>query len=221
MSMEIKSATLLTNQQAKTLLTQEEREDENWWWLRIPNNDPCTVAIVGKDGLISYCDYNKLDEYGRVRPALNIEAPKDEVGSMFRFGDIYFKILSENLAFCMQDIGNALFKENLSDENVYVYETSDIKEFIDNWFKEAKAKEEKREAYKIVLNDMVSSGCGLFVGRYDGKNGNPHFMYGIGTIMEWIARQISAEQFIEFSNMFYKNMEKSEEEKSNYKPIFL
>lgn len=36
-----------------------------------------------------------------------------------------------------------------------------------------------QDAYRIVLNDMLNSDCGLLVGKYDGKNGKPDFMYGI------------------------------------------
>lgn len=28
-----------------------------------------------------------------------------------------------------------------------------------------------KDAYRIVFNDMMNSECGLFVGKYDAKNG--------------------------------------------------
>lgn len=72
---------------------------------------------------------------------------------------------------------------------------------------------ELREAYEIVFADLISNCGGLPVGRYDAKNGNEVFMYGIGTIMELIASKIKKEDF--FNEMFYQNMEESEKEYGN------
>ena len=46
---------------------------------------------------------------------------------------------------------------------------------------------ELKDAYKEVLKDIISNGPEMFVGKYDAKNGKPEFMYGIFTVMEWIA----------------------------------
>ena len=46
--------------------------------------------------------------------------------------------------------------------------------------------EELKNAYKLVAEDLHSSGCDLFVGKYDTKNGNLHFLFGIQTILEYI-----------------------------------
>lgn len=68
-----------------------------------------------------------------------------------------------------------------------------------------------QDAYRIVFNDMLNSGCGLLVGEYDAKNGNKQFMYGISTVMEWIAYCVSEADGDEFSDLFIENMMKSEE----------
>lgn len=68
-----------------------------------------------------------------------------------------------------------------------------------------------KEAYSRVLNDMLNSECGLLVGKYDAKNGDPSYMYGISTVMEWIAYRVSDEDGDAFSAMFIKNMIESEE----------
>ena len=53
-------------------------------------------------------------------------------------------------------------------------------------------------AYKIVLEDMKK--CDLLCGKYDAKNGNEHFMYGVSLVMEWIATRAEDEKFCkEFS----------------------
>ena len=66
------------------------------------------------------------------------------------------------------------------------------------------------KAYEMVLNDIVNSGCGLMIGKFDAINGEKHFMYGISTVMEWIAYKVSDEVGNEFSDLFIKNMIESE-----------
>ena len=63
-----------------------------------------------------------------------------------------------------------------------------------------------QDAYRIVLNDMLNSGCGLLVGKHDWKNGKPDFMYGIQTVMEWIAYKVSETDGDYFSDLFVRNL---------------
>lgn len=72
-----------------------------------------------------------------------------------------------------------------------------------------------KDAYRIVLNDMMNSGCGLLVGKYDAKNGDEKFMHGIDVVMEWIAYRASEKQGEEFSAMFFDNMIESQEKASD------
>lgn len=72
-----------------------------------------------------------------------------------------------------------------------------------------------KDAYRIVLNDMMNSGCGLLVGKYDAKNGDEKFMHGIDVVMEWIAYRASEKQGEEFSAMFFDNMIESQEKVSD------
>ena len=76
---------------------------------------------------------------------------------------------------------------------------------------------ELQKAYEIVFNDLINSGCSLFLGKYDAKNGSPHFMDGIATVMEFIAYKISEEQGDEFSNSFVDNLIISEKTPLNKK----
>ena len=73
-----------------------------------------------------------------------------------------------------------------------------------------KENKELTKAYEMVFNDIVNSGCGLMIGKFDAKNGAEHFMYGISTVMEWIAYRVSDEVGDEFSDLFIKNMIESE-----------
>ena len=68
-----------------------------------------------------------------------------------------------------------------------------------------------REAYRIVLNDILNNGCEMFVGSYDAKNGSAEFMRGSATVMEYIAYSICDEHGDDFSNLFIKNMIASEQ----------
>lgn len=68
-----------------------------------------------------------------------------------------------------------------------------------------------KSAYHLVYDDIVSKGPKLFKGYYDEKHGNNSFMYGICTVMEFIADKVSPEVYNEFSTEFVKNMNKNEE----------
>ena len=66
----------------------------------------------------------------------------------------------------------------------------------------------KQEAYKIVYNDILNRDIGLFLGRFDAKNGKPEFMYGISTLMEFIAYE-SSEKDYDFQEIWFENFQKS------------
>lgn len=72
-----------------------------------------------------------------------------------------------------------------------------------------------KDAYKIVFNDMINSECDLLVGKYVQKMVIKNFMYGISTVMEWIAYRASEKQGEEFSAMFLDNMIESQEKVSD------
>lgn len=68
--------------------------------------------------------------------------------------------------------------------------------------------QEEKKVIEKVVDGMTE--CGLFCGRYDAKNGNEYFMYGVSTVMEYLAYLVSDEYGNEFSDTFTKNMIKSE-----------
>ena len=67
----------------------------------------------------------------------------------------------------------------------------------------------EHEAYKIVYNDILNRDIGLFLGRFDAKNGNPEFMYGIITLMEFIAYESSEKDYDDFQKIWFENFQKS------------
>lgn len=54
--------------------------------------------------------------------------------------------------------------------------------------------------------------CDLFIGKYDAKNGNKHYMYGVNSVMECLAYMIDEKYGNDFSHEFFENMLTSEEE---------
>lgn len=69
----------------------------------------------------------------------------------------------------------------------------------------------EKEMIKNLLTEM--SECPLFIGKYDAKNGNEDFMYGIQTVMEFLAFSISDEFGEKFSKKFTHNMVDSKKKK--------
>ena len=74
-----------------------------------------------------------------------------------------------------------------------------------------------QEAYRIVFNDMMNRGVSMFVGTYDAKNGSEQFMYGVSTVMDWIAYNVNTETGDHFSDLFTKNMIISEQKAQGIK----
>ena len=67
----------------------------------------------------------------------------------------------------------------------------------------------KQDAYKIVYNDILNRDIGLFLGRFDAKNGKSEFMYGIATLMDFIAYESSEADYDDFQEIWFENFQKS------------
>ena len=65
----------------------------------------------------------------------------------------------------------------------------------------------EREMLKKIVDKMRE--CGLFAGKFDAKNGNIDFMYGIETVIEYLASLISEEYCDEYEKEFINNFGKS------------
>lgn len=64
----------------------------------------------------------------------------------------------------------------------------------------------KEELRALVLEMME---CPLFRGVYDAKHGKESFMYGISTVMEYLAAKVGEDFYQEVSDIFIKNMLRS------------
>lgn len=63
-----------------------------------------------------------------------------------------------------------------------------------------------RCAYSMVLTDLMDKGS-ILVGKYNAKDTNVSFMYGVGTVMEKIATGTGDIDLLDkFEDMFYSNL---------------
>lgn len=134
-------ATLLSARESLTLLTDDDREYKGWWWLRSPCYGASKAPAVNSHGVAYSRGLPVHYISGYVRPALigEFNVPNCTIGDKFVFGNLTFKIISDNLAFCLGDIGQYLFYDDLKSgrnnfDDVNDYETSDIKQFVNEWF---------------------------------------------------------------------------------------
>ena len=66
----------------------------------------------------------------------------------------------------------------------------------------------KEEIRQLVLEMME---CPMFRGEYDAKDGNESFMYGITTVIEYLASLVDDTFCQEVSDTFTHNMAKSQD----------
>ena len=146
----IKGITLLSTEEAEDLLTKEQRickyNGENcWWWLRSPGRCQSSVATVIHVGSVYYYGDIVGSGGGCVRPALILSSLKPSnlksieklgVGEHFEFGGYTFTVISNKYALCDEAIAKMAFREDWEVKDANVYEKSDVKKFLDNWFKE-------------------------------------------------------------------------------------
>ena len=136
----INGATLLSVEEAEKL-PDRLLKCRNFWWLRSSGKYLNFSACVTPLGMINYRG-EEININFCVRPALildNLESSNFDIGDIFIFGNKEFEIITKELAFCREDIEFHCFNEEKNND----YESSEIKEYIDNWFEEVSSKEEK------------------------------------------------------------------------------
>lgn len=65
---------------------------------------------------------------------------------------------------------------------------------------------ELREAYRMVYEDLIKNGPNFFRGIYDASHGTDSFMFGVTTIMEFIAVNVDEATYEQYDEMVTKNM---------------
>ena len=128
---EFEGATLLSADEAETLLTPEERVYSRNWWLRTPGYNSYYACYVSYIGNVVINGLNVIfNDYG-IRPVLKITNLGDlKIGDMFEIDKWKFKIISPKLAWLYkQDIRTDSFDEKTND-----YEKSHAKKVVDSWY---------------------------------------------------------------------------------------
>lgn len=69
--------------------------------------------------------------------------------------------------------------------------------------------ENEKQTIRKVIETIMQNG-GLFAGNYDAVNGNPEFMYGISSLLEYLAYSVDENFGNEVEDAFVKNILKSE-----------
>lgn len=67
----------------------------------------------------------------------------------------------------------------------------------------------KRDAYRIVYNDILNRDAKMFLGSFDAVNGTDDFMFGVATVMEFIALESSEADHESYQEIFSDNYQKS------------
>ena len=134
---EITGVTLLSIKEAKAL-PQHLKSYKDWWWLRSPGNYQDCATNVYNDGSVDCGGYGVYNGDGCVRPALKLKSSNLEIGDKFELGGVEFEVVSDRLAFCTGDIGRCAFRKDWKAEDANVYEASDVKRLVDDWFENAK-----------------------------------------------------------------------------------
>lgn len=132
----ILEATLLTNEEARQLPKRLRRYNK-YWWLRSPGYTHDFAANVDYENVDGTGSFVKMHDIA-VRPVLiisNLKSSNLEIGDTFEFGNKMFEIISDDKAFCLTDIGTSAFREDFKADDANNYEKSDVKKFIDEWFK--------------------------------------------------------------------------------------
>ena len=144
--LDVLEATLLTKEEAEQL-PKRLKEYDAWWWLKSPSRYSDSAIYVSASGGMSD---GGVWYVGKVRPALkisNLESSGLKVGDKFEFGGQEFEIISDDKAFCLNDIGECAFRRDL---RVNYYENSNIKDFVDEWFERSKKESNNEDKEKEI-----------------------------------------------------------------------
>lgn len=144
--LEIVGATLLSVEEVE-LVPKNLRSHSSWWWLRSPGDYSDIAADIDRGGSVHLFGNFVNCSNDAVRPALKIKNLKSsnlKIGDVILFDNREFEIVSDGLAFCKTDIAHRCFNSDCKKKDANVYETSDIKKFVDKWF-EKNMKKSKTE----------------------------------------------------------------------------
>lgn len=139
--LDIVGVTLLSVEEAAKL-SLEIRNIDDWWWLCSPGILPCEATLVSHE-IVDYAGHD-VDEANGVRPALQISNLGDsnlKEGDKFKWGDYTWTIIFDQYALCDKCVALLPFREDSEAKDANVYEKSDIKKYLDQWYEDKKDNE--------------------------------------------------------------------------------
>ena len=103
--------------------------------------DHVTSYSGQQDGLQAICPGGSgVDVATRIRPLLvtqeNVSAYGLKIGDELEMLDNTWTVIAENLIFCNDTIGSCCFRKDRKADDSSLYEASDMKKYIDKWYKE-------------------------------------------------------------------------------------
>jgi hypothetical protein len=134
-ALKITGARLATAEESQNEIPMLKRNYSDWWWLKNMGDDDLRVLCEDGHGCIIKGGV-MIQSSLYIRPVLEIENAFEagySVGDDFKFGKKEFVIISDDKAFCLTDIGRCVFN---SLKNGNTYENSEVKNYIDDWFKQ-------------------------------------------------------------------------------------
>lgn len=88
------------------------RSHRDWWLSSEPGARQLNAAYVYRDGRIN--SIRDDNGYAAVRPALELKSSNLKIGNRFEFGGTEFEVVSDNLAFCVSDLGRCRMDETVA-----------------------------------------------------------------------------------------------------------
>lgn len=142
-----------------TLLTVEEYKRykpqiphvNDWWWLRSPGCDQDYAADVSSAGVVSLTGYGVDSDYGAVRPALRSKIIDLSVGEQVIALGNRWTVIDTGLAISNEVVARKRFDGNSND-----WETSELKEWLEEWAREGDYDVDFAKDTNAPTNDCIS-----------------------------------------------------------------
>ena len=137
--MSMKTINLSSGQYEITLLTAEEYEQykdriplvKDWWWLRSPGSYSNHAARVSNGGSVISSGIFVNHSYGAIRPALKSDILNLCIGDSFIALGNRWVVIDDGTAISQDVITHRRY-----DANSNVWETSELKRWLEQWAKE-------------------------------------------------------------------------------------
>ena len=147
------SLELLSIEEAREL-PKSVKKYADWWWLQSPGVNSYLVTYVSRHGGV-----NDIGNYGDsssptvcpVLKVLNLESPNLELYEMYNVNNEYIGIYIGGNKFLYK--GKAIHHRFDGESNDY--ETSEIKQFLDNWLKELQSKSKDMKESLTRIDDKM------------------------------------------------------------------